>query len=244
MTDPLHTLPPEIIHIITNNLNDVIDWLNFMLTSNYIYKMIYPVYIIKKFKFMILYHQKLPPCTINNKRIKHINNGSDPYPFYVTTDDYYINSHCLFSQILIYETYGLFFPVLQFDNFSPEINHQKLFDLISDNEQILYIDLLKKIYSDKPYVKHISPSESYRISNKFIKNIKNKEYYSENKYQLKKSFNNIIKRTIQGYVHPIDGLSINPKLCIFCEKEYGDNRAEHINLHTDGHKWYDPDQKN
>jgi hypothetical protein len=109
MTYPLHTLPPEIIHIITNNLNDVIDWLNFMLTSNYIYKMVYPVYIIKKFKFMILYHQKLPPCTINNKRIKHINNKSDPYPFYVTTDEHHISSHCVFRQFYIYKTYGLFF---------------------------------------------------------------------------------------------------------------------------------------
>lgn len=227
--------PTEILFNIMQYSTDVQDWVSFLLTSKHIYNLLYPIFICRKFKFMVLYHQKLPPCIINNKRVKHFKNKSSHYPFYVTTDENHINGHCQFTQFLLYETSGLFFSVLNFDNMNPDIDHLKLFDIISNDENITYYDSLKRVYTNKPYIQHVNWNESYRMSTQYIKN---KENYRENKQKLKDRFMKFIKNYIKGDLNHIYGVKFFPELCIFCGDENKDN-SKHINLHTDGHTWHE-----
>ena len=226
----IHDMPNDILYVIMDYLNDIQDYINFMITSNYIYKNTYAFLITKKFKFMMLYHQTPPSCSINNKRVKHIKNKSDPHPFFITTDESHTNGHCQFYQFYLYELYGFFFIGLHFNNFYPEINHNKLMDIISHNDKIININSFKKIYSGEPYIKEINLFESYKISKQFIKN---KEYYRENNRTIKILFNKFILNEIRGHVSRIYGITINPDICIFCGKKYENNGLHYTNLHND-----------
>jgi hypothetical protein len=184
---------------------------------------------------MVLYHQKLPQCISHDSSIKTIKSKSDFYPFFITTNENYISGHCQFNQFNLYETYGLFLSGLNFDNSNPEIDHNKVFDLISNTDKITNIFTLQKIYSNKPYIKKVTLYDSYRISHQFIKK---KENYKENRHLIDLKWRKLLLDEIKGYHHPIYGIPVTPSICHFCNQPKI-NENLHINLHTDGHTWSD-----
>lgn len=243
----------ELLFEIIKNSIDIQDWINFMLTSHIIYDSLHITFLLQKFKFMRFWNQKLPNCIMETGKIKCIINATYRSNYYITTNERCIKAHCLLSSFDIFETYGLFFKGLIFNNnnFIPVIDHIKIFDFISDNEVLCHNQIIKKIYFTKQYIRTIDPMESRAISKKFIRS-QNTQYYNDNIAQINKQLSRKIKDNIAGQLQAyICNIQLKTrdtlagfKLCGFCGELCGKTNQDHKNLHTDGHRWYDPDNYN
>lgn len=120
----MNTMPSEILINIIKLSSNIHDWLNFMYVAKDIHEKIYSTFLTQKFKFMVLYGQKIPPCSINNHKIKYIGSNNHKIRMaeqaFITTDINHIRGHCQFSGFGIFETFGLFFFRLSFSTGLPQ----------------------------------------------------------------------------------------------------------------------------
>lgn len=116
---------------VVKQLDDLLDWINFMLTSASNYHLIYPEFIRTKFYLMTINFTTLPPCRpVNDRRfieifddrsskkseMHHIKYNSFIGPaLYVTTDRTIINLHSQIFRSVVYQIYGLFLQGLKID---------------------------------------------------------------------------------------------------------------------------------
>ena len=212
----METIPEEILLEIINYSIDICDWINFMVSSKNMYKQIYPKFIYKKFKFILFEHQTLSPCIRNNNTKYYVINS---YPYYNTTNENHIIGHCQYDRIRFHETYGLFFRALFLNEHkSLEIDHEKIFDIISNN-----ISIFNNYYSNikEPYIKDVSLIKSFMITKKFIKNYNN-EFYEKNMLKAEQYFNRYITKQEQKCIQnlKLEYPKTEYNTCIFCNTKY------------------------
>ncbi len=229
---PIKDLLLEII----NHCKDVNDWFNFMFSCKNIYLNIYPEFIFKKFTFMIFHEQTLPPC-IRNKNMKYFYypDIGVQAPAYITTNETLILKHSQFDCITLHHIYGILFQGLYLDeNGYPDINYDKIIDLIDnnihDNIHNKYIFGNCKLISYK-YIESLSGYDAYKITQKFIKTIDN-TYYENNVIRTKNHYNRYIKSSITG----CDFFHLNPlflslpenklDVCEYCNETYIDDKEQ------------------
>jgi hypothetical protein len=228
----MDTLPKEILLEIINYSKDICDWINFMVSSKYIHKQIYPEFIYKKFKFVVFDHQTLSPCCRNKNTKYYVINS---YPYYISTNEIHINGHCQYERIRFHETYGLLFQGLFLNEHTYlEIDLEKIFNIISDNiyENIYDKPIFNNYFSNitKPYIKYVNLIKSFIITKKFIKNCNN-EFYEKNMLKVEKCFDRDIKFRSTQENRCIQNLKLEyPKTefdtCIFCNTKYINDKPQ------------------
>lgn len=230
----------DILVEIIYKCKDITDWLNFMLTSNEIRQKIYPKFISRLFRFMIVWHTTIPKCFSESNKVIKISDNCHGY--YVVTDNEIIERHCTMSQVEVYETYGIFFHALKFNYCLVKIDKIKLFDYIILNEDLMNYNFVKNINLDKLNIRSLEADESYKMSKNFIRSMGQKIYKLN-----KDSVNGQVNRCIRNDIHGCGGHHIstirlkspnNDKYCGFCGQFYTADNLLHEMLVTDGHRWY------
>lgn len=136
MLRPAHCILMEIVTThrdtliqVVRQLDDLLDWINFMLTSASNYHSVRPEFIRTKFYFMTIRYITLPPCRpVNDRRFIEIfedisskksemhyikyNRFIGPAS-YVTTYRTFINLHSQIFSSVVYQIYGLFLQGLK-----------------------------------------------------------------------------------------------------------------------------------
>lgn len=217
----------EIYVKIIENSSDIHDWLNFMIVSKDICNTVYPKFIERKFRIMMLIRQRISQCVKDNYKIKVFGDHL------VITDPDLIEKHFQFTQPIVYETYGLFISRINYNNM--KVDYDKVVDFVYDNEYL--VNVAKRILMNKNHISTLSPTKSYLMALARVKCVRG-ENYLKNKKQLNLKYHKYLKLSVtEGYNYQMDTIYLMPNYCIFCHK-YRDDKDYHANFsNSTGHGW-------
>lgn len=216
---------------IAENFHEIHDYINFMLVSKVICHAIYPIFISTKFIVMILLHQRISPCSLNNYKIKAVKRGHSN-DYLVITDNELINKHCQFAHPILYETYGLFVSRINYDII--EIDYEQVVNFLAENEYL--INSAKVVIKEKKHLWPLSIDKSYSMTFNNIERVQG-ENYKKNMEELKKKYHRYVKLCIRdGDYYHMCTIYLLPNKCIFCGEERNDI-SYCSNWTTDGHGW-------
>lgn len=230
---------------VVRQLDDIIDWINFMLTSTRNYHFVYPEFIRTKFYFMTINFITLPPCTpVNDRRFIKIfeHEPSRKGIMYVTTDKTFINLHSRISWSGVYEIYGLFSHGLKFDHYYgvPYINYEQLYDLFTRNYDNDLTTEESITICQYPHIKEIDAYQSLEMTLNYVRN-NYKSHIEENEKMIYKSFYNIIMSDYFQQIYCWRPFMLQGHMtCVFCNETINDdielsNTKKHQYIHDDSY---------